>query len=579
MLRATAALALLLAAGAASAADELPRLEFEKYTLPNGLDVILHEDHTIPMVAVNVWYHVGSKNEKPGRTGFAHLFEHMMFQGSANHDTDYFLPLQKVGGQVNGSTNKDRTNYWENVPADQVELALWLEADRMGGLVAAMTQEKLDNQRDVVKNEKRQGENQPYAKADELMLPLLYPAGHPYAHTVIGSMDDLSAASVEDVSEFFNLYYAPNNASLCVAGDFDPAAVKAMIEKYFATIAPGRPVDRIERWLPVLDGERRAVAEDAVELPRLTMAWHSPAWYQPGDAELDLLGDILASGKTSRLYKALVYDRQIAQDVRASQESREMGGTFTIEVTAAPGHDLPEVEAAVDAELARLLDKGVEIGEVDLAKTRYEASFVRGLQRVGGFGGKADRLNRYNVFTGDPGYLERDLERYRKATPREISAYARRFLDPGRRAVLHIVPQGGLAASDTPVDRAVMPGPGAPVAFAPPVVQTATLANGLEIYLVEKHDLPLVDVRIDVLSGWSADPAGRPGTAALTADLLDEGAGKLDALAIAAKAEALGARLSTRSSFDGSSASLDVLRGNLDAGLDLLADVVIRPAF
>ena len=501
----------VLLAGSAAAADDLPQLEFEHYTLPNGLEVILHEDHSIPMVSVNIWYHVGSKNERPGRTGFAHLFEHMMFQGSEHHDADYFVPLQKIGGQVNGSTNKDRTNYWENVPSDQLELALWLEADRMGCLLPAMTQEKLDNQRDVVKNEKRQGENEPYARSDELLLQLLFPEGHPYAHTVIGSMDDLSAASIEDVSEFFRLYYAPNNASLCVAGDFDPALVKPMIENYFGRIEPGRPVDRIERWLPSLDGERRAVAEDAVELPRLYMSWHTPGYYQPGDAEFDLLGDILAQGKTSRLYKALVYERQIAQDVRAAQESRELGGIFTIEVTAAPGHDLAEIEAAVDAELALLLKKGLTSDEVDLARIRYEAGFVRGLQRSGGFGGKADRLNRYNVLAGDPDYLARDLARYRDATPRDITMYALRYLDLERRAVLHVVPQGGLTAVAADVDLAVMPGSSGSVAFTPPRVQTAVLDNGLELYLVEKHDLPLVDVRIDILSGWSADPVAPAG--------------------------------------------------------------------
>jgi len=571
----------LVLVGAAAAADDVqaPRLEFEKYTLPNGLDVILHEDHTVPTVAVNVWYHVGSKNEKPGRTGFAHLFEHMMFQGSKNHDTDYFLPLQKVGGQVNGSTNTDRTNYWENVPSDQVELALWLEADRMGGLLDSMTQEKLDNQRDVVKNEKRQGENQPYAKADDLLLELLFPEGHPYRHTVIGSMEDLSAASIDDISDFFRLYYAPNNASLCVAGDFDPAKVKAMIEKYFGTIPPGQPVQRIESWQPRLDGERRAVAEDDVELPRLTMAWHTPGRYQPGDAEMDLLADIVAGGKTSRLYKSLVYERQIAQDVNAFQQSREMGGVFNIEVTAAPGHDLAEVEAAVDEVLADLLKKGVTRDEVTLVRTRYEAGFVRGLQRMGGFGGVADKLNQYNVLAGDPGYLVKDMARYSGATAAGIDEWMRRCIDPHRRAVLWIVPQGKLAAADVPVDRSVMPGSSGPVSFTPPAIQTATLDNGLEIYLVQKHELPLVNVRIDVLSGWSADPKGRPGTAAVTADLLDEGAGKRDALGISEYAESLGARLNTRSFFDGSSVTLDVLKPHLEEGLSLMADVVLRPTF
>ena len=571
-------LALVLATTVA-AGDDLPELQFEKYTLDNGLEVILHEDHSIPMVAVNIWYHVGSKNERPGRTGFAHLFEHMMFQGSENHDTDYFLPLQKIGGQVNGSTNKDRTNYWENVPSDQVALALWLEADRMAGLVPAMTLEKLDNQRDVVKNEKRQAENQPYAKADELLLAMMFPADHPYSHTVIGSMEDLSAASQEDVAEFFELYYTPNNASLCVAGDFDPVVVKDLIARYFGTIPAGRPVDRLTRWIPQLEAERRSLAEDAVELPRLYLSWHTPGWYQPGDAEFDLLGSILSAGKNSRLHRSLVYEQEIAQDVRAYQESRELSGTFVIEVTAAPGHNLIEIEAAVDAELDRLWDKGVGKDELELAHTRYEAGFVRGLQRSGGFGGKADRLNRYNIYTGDPDYLPRDLGRFREASTRDLTYYIRTYLDRNRRAVLHIVPQGTLTATADPEARTVQPTSSGEVVFTPPPIQTTTLDNGLRILLVEKRELPLVEVRLSVRSGWSADPLDRPGTAGVTADMLDEGAGGLTALEIAGEAERLGARLRSSSFFDGSVVTLNVLGAKLDEGLRLMADVALRPEF
>jgi zinc protease len=563
----------------AACAQDLPELEFEKYTLDNGLQVILHEDHNIPMAAVNVWYHVGSKNEKPGRTGFAHLFEHMMFQGSKNHDSDYFLPLQKIGAQVNGSTNKDRTNYWENVPADQLKLALFLEADRMGYLLPAMTQEKLDNQRDVVKNEKRQSENRPYAKARQILGEMMFPEGHPYRWTVIGSMEDLSAASKEDVSEFFKLYYAPNNASLCVAGDFDPVQVKQWIEEYFGTIPPGRPVERLTNWIPTLDGQRRALAEDDVELPRLYMQWHTPGWYQPGDAEFDLLSTILGSGKTSRLYKTLVYDLQIAQDVRVSQSSRELGGVFGITVTAAPGHDLAEIEEVIDLELTRLLKKGVTKKEVELARTRYEAGFVRGLQRVGGFGGKADRLNRYNVYTGDPGYLEQDLKRYRDATPQSIAEYARLHLDLQRRAVLHIVPQGSLKELEVSVGRDELPGSTGDMTFEPPTIQTATLDNGLDLYLIEKHELPLVEIRLNILRGWSSDPADKPGTAALTAELLDEGAAGLSALEISEAAEALGARLRTGSFFDATFVSLNVLKSQLDPGLDLMSKVALEPTF
>jgi zinc protease len=571
-------LILILTACAASAQD-LPELQFEKYTLDNGLQVILHEDHTIPMAAVSVWYHVGSKNEKPGRTGFAHLFEHMMFQGSENHDMDYFMPLQKIGAQVNGSTNKDRTNYWENVPSDQLKMALFLEADRMGFLLPAMTQEKLDNQRDVVKNEKRQSENRPYAKARQLLLEMMFPEGNPYRWTVIGSMDDLSAASKEDVSEFFKLYYAPNNASLCVAGDFDPAEVKQWIEEYFGTIPPGQPVNRLTGWIPTLDGERRAIAEDAVELPRLYMQWHTPGWYQPGDAEFDLLAGILGSGKTSRLYQTLVYDLQIAQDVRVGQSSRELSGVFGITATAAPGHDLAELEEVIDHELAQLLKKGVTKKEVELAVTRFEAGFVRGLQRVGGFGGKADRLNRYNVYTGAPGYLEQDLGRYRQASAKSVNEWTTRFIDLEHRAVLQVIPQGSLKEADVAVERGELPGSTGEMEFIPPAIQTATLDNGLKLYLVEKHELPLVEVRLSVMRGWASDPADKPGTAALTADLLDEGAGGLDALKISETTEALGARLNTGSFFDGSFVSLNVLKSQLKPGMDLMSKVALEPAF
>ncbi|TFG88442.1 MAG: insulinase family protein, partial [Gemmatimonadales bacterium] len=490
-----ASLALALAnAGAAvpGVAAELPPLEFEHYELPNGLDVILHVDHSTPIVGVNVWYHVGSKNEKPGRTGFAHLFEHMMFQGSQHYDNDYFLPLQNAGGQVNGSTTEDRTNYWENVPSDQLELALFLEADRMGYLVPAMTEEKLANQRDVVKNEKRQGDNQPYAKAWDLMPGLLFPGEHPYSWTVIGSMEDLSAASLEDVSEFFRRYYAPNNASLAVAGDFDLAQAKAMIEKYFAGIPSGPAVDRLEAWVPRLDGERRFLAEDAVEMGKLIMAWHMPGNYQPGDAELELLSSVLATGKTSRLYKRLVYDRQIAQEVEVYVDRRELSSIFMIEATARDGVPLERIEAVIDEELAAVRSKGVTKDELSLAKVGYEGRFLRSLQRVGAWGGKADVLNKYNTFLGDPGRLQWDLDRHLAVTPAAVQRTAAEYLGPQQRAVLEIVAAQKPVPATASAPASELPGAGAPVSFSPPALEHATLANGLELYLVEKHELPLV---------------------------------------------------------------------------------------
>lgn len=375
----------------------LPELKHEKYLMPNGLQVILHEDHTVPIVSVNVWYHVGSKNEKVRRTGFAHLFEHMMFQGSEHQPGEFFAPLEKVGGSANGSTNEDRTNYWENVPSNYLELALWLEADRMAYLLPAMDLKKLDNQRDVVKNERRQGyENEPYGKIEALMPELLYPAGHPYSWPVIGSHEDLTAASLEDVKDFFRTYYTPSNASLCITGDFETAKGKALVQKYFGSIPPGPAVERLKNWPVSFDGEKRVTVPDRVSLPRLYYVWHTPPFYAPGDAELDLLANILTSGKTSRLYKSLVYDRQIAQDVTAFQASRQMGSEFRIMVTAKAGVSQEEIERAVDEELANVRSRGVSGQEFSQAQNNWEAFFVRQLQNVGGFGGRADLLNQYN---------------------------------------------------------------------------------------------------------------------------------------------------------------------------------------
>ncbi len=566
--------------GVTTMAGKLPEIKAEKYELSNGLDVILYQDRSIPVVGVNIWYHVGSKNEKPGKTGFAHLFEHMMFQGSKHHDTDYFVPLQKIGAFVNGSTSEDRTNYLEDVPSNYLELALWLESDRMGNLLPAMTEERLDNQRDVVKNERRQGlDNQPYGKSYELLLEMMFPPEHPYHHSVIGSMEDLSAASMEDIQEFFKLYYAPNNASLCITGDFDTEEAKALVEKYFGSITPGKTIDRMESWTPRLDGVKHAVAEDAVTLPRLYMQWHTPAHYTPGDAEFDLLANILGSGKTSRLYKELVYERQIAQDVSVSQNSNELCSVFNVEVTAKAGVALEEVEAGVDEVLAHLLKKGITKKELEQAKSAWAARFVRSLQKVGGFGGLADRFNSYNTHLGYPNKLEWDMSRYSDATLAGVMEYARRYIDLDRRAILHIVPQGELSHSDQAADRSKLPDPAPESGFTPPEIQRAALDNGLEILLVEDHSLPLVQANIVLKSGWAADPTDRPGAGALTAELLDEGTKSRNALQIADEAKRLGAVFRTSSNADGSFIRLNVLKDQLNGGLGLMADVLLNPTF
>ena len=417
-------------------------LPFTKRTLANGLDVIVHEDHHVPIVAVNVWYHVGSKNERPGRTGFAHLFEHLMFEGSEHYNAGYFPPLQQAGALLNGSTNADRTNYWEVVPTSAIDRALWMESDRMGFLLPALTRERFETQRDVVLNERRQSyENRPYGMVMMALSAALYPSHHPYSWMTIGSADDIRAMQLEDVQEFFRTYYHPANASLVLAGDIETERAFHLAEAYFGEIPAG------VRPQPVVSGaellaEHRLVLEDRVELPRIYLAWHSPAMFAAGDAEMDLVGDLLANGKTSRLYKTLVYDLRIALDVSAYQSSREIGSFLLLVATAAPGHTLSEIATHIDEALQRLKDEGPSVEEMDRAVAQAEAHFIYRLQTVGGFGGKSDQLNAYNVFKGAPGFFAADLDRYRSATRASLQAAARAHLRLDRRIALSVIPRG-----------------------------------------------------------------------------------------------------------------------------------------
>jgi zinc protease len=418
-------------------------LTYSKHTLGNGLDVLVHEDRACPIVSVNLWYHVGSKNEVPGRTGFAHLFEHLMFEGSKHHDKGYFQPLQGAGALLNGSTNADRTNYWEVVPTNAFELALWMESDRMGYLLPALTDAKFANQRDVVLNERRQNyENRPYGLAPMAMLAALFPPEHPYHWTTIGEIADLHAAQIDDVRRFFSTYYHPANASLAIAGDVDTEEALGLVRRYFDEIEPGPTVAPVRPADPVLTGETRLLLEDRVELPRLYIAWITPAMFADDDAELDLAADILANGKTSRLYRRLVYDQRAATDVSAAQNSREAGGFLQIAATAAPGRTLAELERAIREEVARLAADGPTDDEIERGRVQAEAQFIYRLQTVGGFGGKSDQLNAYNTFLGDPGYFEQDLTRYQKVTARSLQEAVRRYLAHPNRVTLSIVPRG-----------------------------------------------------------------------------------------------------------------------------------------
>jgi zinc protease len=420
------------------------QIPFVKSTLSNGLDVIVHEDRGCPIVAVSVWYHVGSKNEVPGRTGFAHLFEHLMFEGSEHHDHGYFQPLQEAGASLNGSTNADRTNYWEVVPSNAIDRALWMESDRMGYLLPALTDAKFTNQRDVVLNERRQNyENRPYGLAGMAIVAALFPPNHPYHWLTIGSAEDLRAASIDDVRTFFRTYYHPSNASIAIAGDIDPDQAVRLAEHYFGEIPSGNPVARVAPDMPgPLSAEVTLLLEDRVELPRLYLAWHTPALFADGDAEMDLIADLLTHGKTSRLYRSLVYEQRIATEVAASQNSRELSSFFQIVATAAPGRTLAELDQVISAEIDRLASTGPEPDEMERALAQSEALFVHRLQTVGGFGGKSDQLNAYNTFLNDPGGFARDLARYRQADREAIRRSAARYLGHGQRVVLSVVPQG-----------------------------------------------------------------------------------------------------------------------------------------
>ena len=581
-----------------------PTVKYEEFTLPNGLRVVMHQDKSTPVVAVNVWYHVGSKNEVRGKTGFAHLFEHMMFQGSKHHDNDFFAPLQEAGANLNGSTNADRTNYYEVVPSNFLELALWLESDRMGYLLDAMTMEKLNNQRDVVKNERRQRyDNQPYGTAFEKISTLLFPENHPYNWTTIGSLDDLTAASMEDVKAFFRQYYVPNNATLTLAGDFDPKEARAMVEKYFAPIPKGAAITRPNPAQPKLDKEVRASFEDDVRLPRVYMIWHTVPQYAADEAALDMLGSILSSGRGSRLQSNLVYGKQIVQDVSASHNSREIAGQFQATATAKPGKTLAEAEREILAEIERIKKELPTAEEMERGLNGRESSFIFGLQTVQG---KADQLNSYATFVGKPDYFGADLERYRKVTPADITRVANTYLND-KRLVVSFVPRagGGKAQSvaqteaNKPTSAAaaekkekkqeqdasklgglyVQPKPKADPKFTLPRVERNKLSNGLEVLVVRQTELPVVSMNLVVKSGATADPSGKSGLSSMTSSLLRDGTKTRTAIDIANQVQAIGARLGTGSGWDSSSVSMQTLTKNFDRALDIFSDVVVNPIF
>jgi zinc protease len=580
MIRRLAALVALVAAPAApAAAQSIPDLPYTRTVLPNGLTLVVHEDHKAPIVAVNVWYHVGSKNERPGRTGFAHLFEHLMFNGSAHFDDDYFKVLERIGAtDLNGTTNEDRTNYFQNVPVSALDTVLWMESDRMGHLLGAVTQAKLDEQRGVVQNEKRQGENEPYGLVDETMRPVLYPRNHPYSWTVIGSMQDLDAASLDDVRDWFRTWYGAANATIVVAGDVKPDEVRKKVERYFGDIPAGPPVPRTEAWVAKRRGEQRQILEDRVPQAKVYLVWNTPQFGTAEDEHLDLAARVLTAGKTSRLYKRLVYEEQLATAVQADPGTSEIGSTFTIEATVKPGGDAAKVERVLREELARFLQGGPTADELARAKTARFAGFVRGVERIGGFGGKSDVLAMSQVFAGSPDFYKVRLERVRKATAQDVRATARAWLSDGVY-VLTVVPFGDHSVAAQGADRARRPTPGAEPEPRFPAFSRAKLSNGLQVIVAERHAVPVVQVDLLVDAGYASDALGAPGTAKLAAAMLDEGTRTRSALQISDDLLRLGARLDTGANLDVTFVSLSALRERLDPSLALLADVVLNPSF
>lgn len=555
-------------------------IEYDKFTLDNGLTVIVHEDRKAPIVAVSVWYKVGSKDEPDGKTGFAHLFEHLMFNGSENYDDEYFRPFEEVGATAqNGTTWFDRTNYFQNVPTPAVDMAMWMESDRMGHLLGVITEEKLDNQRGVVQNEKRQGDNQPYGLVEYRVLEGLFPAGHPYRHSTIGSMADLDNASLDDVHQWFKDYYGAANAVVVLAGDIDAATGRELAVKYFGDIPAGPPVRRMNTWVPDRSENTFETMYDRVPQIRTYRYWAVPGRITSERRQLDLAASILGDGKNSRLYQALVYKSQLAVSVDVSVEAHQLTSMFSIDVTLKAGSSLDEVNALIDAEMARFLKDGPNADELLRAQTKYNAARIRGLEQIGGFRGKATALAEGELYAGDPGFYRTSLERINGATTKSVQAAAAEWLSDGRYQ-LDVLPFGDYSETESTVDRSTgLPDVGGLPDLVFPEIKRAALSNGLEVVVAERKTVPIVNIGLQFDAGYAADSFGKLGTSSFTMSMLDEGTQSRTALEISAEAETLGANITINSNLDMSTVMLSALKGNLKLSVDLFADIVLNPAF
>jgi len=584
--------------GAVSSASGKLAIKTEKIKLANGFELILVEDHRLPLVAFNLWVHAGPRNEAVGQTGFAHLFEHLMFAGTkhiARGEADKIIDAAG-GTDSNGTTNFDRTNYFFTLPSNQLELGLWIKSDMLGYMIDKVDATALANQQDVVRNERRQSvENQPYGIVTEAQYQALFPEGHPYRAVVIGSHADIQSVKLADVKAFARTYYRPNNATLVLAGDFKPGEAKKLVEKYFGKLKAGDPVPLVVAQQPVITAEKRVTVTDRIELPRLDLAWHTPAMFAAGDADLDVAANILGGGKASRLYKKLVYERQIAQSVQAGQGSLSLGSVFEIEAVARPGASLAEIEGLIDAELAILASTPPSMEELNRSRAEIETSALSRLEKVTSL---ADLVNTYNQMAGDPNYIGKDLARYQAVTPASISAAVAKFLRKEARVVVLAQPGAQVLAAEVPTPpmpevgkgdgdslnaneawRNKQPKPTAARALSLPAAKAFTLANGLTVMHVAKPGLPLVSASLVLRAGQSANTPDKPGLASFTAAMLTEGTAKRSAQQIADEAANLGAALSSGAGTDSARLDVSSLKSNFPAALGLLADAALNPAF
>lgn len=563
--------------GVSNASEQDLAIPYTKHVLDNGLTLLIHQDKKAPIVSVNVWYHVGSKDEKVGRTGFAHLFEHLMFNGSENYDDDWFKPFDRVGATgMNGTTNQDRTNYYQTVPKNALEMALWMESDRMGHMLGAVDQEKLDEQRDVVKNEKRQNENEPYGKVFNTIFENVYPQGHPYSWGVIGSIKHLEAASVDDVHEWFKTKYGAANATLVLAGDVEVESAKALVEKYFGNIESGPPLTKQSSWIAKRIGKHEQVMYDRVKQARIYKIWNIPEWGTEDADYLDIASAVLSSDKKSRLYNRLVYKERVASDISAFSFNSEIGGLFGIIATALDDDNLDYIDQAIDEELKEFIAKGPTKEELFRIKNGSKAGFIRGLERISG---KAGALAQNQVYSGDPNHYLKSIKRLAQAKPKDIIRVSEKWLSDGQYS-LRVLPFADYTRSATDVDRST----GIPIIGAAPSVsfdtlERTTLDSGLKVILAKRSAIPVVRMRLMVDSGFAADQNSKPGTANLTMQMLDEGAGDLDALEISTRLAQMGSRIGSGAGLDMSQIAMDTLKENLAQTLDIFSKIILNPTF